>query len=412
MAVTARERSTIRELAAGVAEVAALPVQRETIALWKASNGLRPARPMVSIDQIPWHEMDVDGELAVRCEDELCRTLETKLRRTLYLWRHMRADMVVEAVAEVPKVLKGPGFGMRVVEKRAILDPRNPVVGHIYEDQLAAEADVAKIHDADPELDVPATAELEEKAHGLLDGVLAVRMQGVLPVFSPWDSIAQWRGAEAVLVDLAERPEHTHRIMARLTEASLGQLDRLEARGLLGTEQRTIHCSGAWTDELPAPGYDAGKPRAADLWTCGMAQIFSGVSPAMHREFELDYAVRWYERFGLVYYGCCEPLDGKIDLVKKIPHVRKVSMSPWVDVEKGAERIGRDLVFSRKPSPAFLAGDTFRPEDVRRDLERTVRACRRHATPVELVLKDISTVRYEPRRLWEWAEVARQVAQG
>ena len=85
-----------------------------------------------------------------------------------------------------------------------------------------------------------------------------------------------------------------------------------------------------------------------------MAQIFSSVSPGMHQEFELDYAVRWYARFGLVYYGCCEPLDGKMDIIRKIPHVRKISMSPWVDEEKGAERIGRDFVFSRKPSPAFL----------------------------------------------------------
>jgi len=54
-----------------------------------------------------------------------------------------------------------------------------------------------------------------------------------------------------------------------------------------------------------------------------MAQIFSGVSPRMHQEFELDYAVRWYRRFGLVYYGCCEPLDDKLDLIKRIPACAK-----------------------------------------------------------------------------------------
>jgi hypothetical protein len=199
--------------------------------------------------------------------------------------------------------------------------------------------------------------------------------------------------------------------MARLTEASLAQLDRLEARGLLGTEQRTIHCSGAWTDELPAPGYDAEKPRAVDLWTCGMAQIFSTVSPAMHQEFELDYANRWYARFGLVYYGCCEPLDAKIDIIRRTPHVRKISMSPWVDVERGAERIGRDFVFSRKPSPALLAPDSWSPEAVEQDLVQALQACRRHGTPVEFILKDISTVRYQPQRLWEWAAIALEVAQ-
>jgi hypothetical protein len=410
--ITSHDREVIKGLATEVAEVAALPVQRETIALWKALNGLRPVRPMVAIDQIPWHEMDVDGELALLCVDEFCRTLETRLRRTLYAWRHMRADMVVEPVVDVPKVFTGLGSGIRIVERRATLDPGNPVVGHLYEDQLAREEDVEKIRTGTVELDASATAANEERAHDLLDDILEVRMQGIFPVFSPWDAIAQWRGAEAVLTDLAERPEHTHRIMARLTGSMLATLDQLEAKGFLGTGQATIHCTGSHADELPAQGYDPRTPRARDLWTCGMAQIFSGVSPAMHQEFEIDYAVRWYARFGLVYYGCCEPLDGKLDLVKKIPHVRKVSMSPWVNVERGAERMGKDLVFSRKPSPALVAVDSWDSGAVQADLEHTVRACRRNGTPVELVLKDISTVRYQPRRLWEWAEVARGVALG
>jgi hypothetical protein len=138
-----------------------------------------------------------------------------------------------------------------------------------------------------------------------------------------------------------------------------------------------------------------------------MAQIFSSVSPAMTEQFELDYAVRWYSRFGLVYYGCCEPLDAKVDLLRKIPHLRKISMSPWVNVERGAEKMGRDLVFSRKPNPSFLAGDTWDPRVVEKDLTATLEACRRHGTPVELILKDISTVHYEPSRLWQWAEIAR-----
>ena len=29
---------------------------------------------------------------------------------------------------------------------------------------------------------------------------------------------------------------------------------------------------------------------------------------------------------------------------------------------------------------------------------------------VELIMKDISTVRYQPQRLWEWAEIAMETA--
>jgi len=133
------------------------------------------------------------------------------------------------------------------------------------------------------------------------------------------------------------------------------------------------------------------------------------VSPAMFKEFEVDYASRIFERFGLVYYGCCDPLDGKMDEVRMIPNVRKVSMSPWVDQARGAAEIGGDYVYSRKPSPAFVATDRFDPDAVRRDLSETMEACAGHGCSVEFILKDISTVRYEPQRLTEWANVAMEV---
>jgi hypothetical protein len=83
-----------------------------------------------------------------------------------------------------------------------------------------------------------------------------------------------------------------------------------------------------------------------------------------------------------------------------------------VDVAKGAERIGRDFVFSRKPSPALLAGDRWEPDRVERDLRITLEQCALHGCPVELILKDISTVRYRPQRLWEWADLAMRVVSG
>jgi hypothetical protein len=187
----------------------------------------------------------------------------------------------------------------------------------------------------------------------------------------------------------------------------LALLNQLEAKGLLGHPPSLVHCTGAWTEELPAPGYDPARPRARDLWTYGMAQIFSSVSPAMHKQFWLDYAVRWYDRFGLGYYGCCEPLHHKVDIIRAVPNVRKISMSPFCNVDVGAEAIAGDYVFSRKPSPALLAVDTWDPEPVERDLRHTLDACERTGCPVELILKDISTVRYEPQRLWVWNDIAR-----
>lgn len=142
-----------------------------------------------------------------------------------------------------------------------------------------------------------------------------------------------------------------------------------------------------------------------------MAQIFCSVSPAMHDEFEIQYSIPWYARFGLGYYGCCEPLDRKLGIIRKLPNVRKISMSPWVDVPTGAAALGPDYVFSRKPSPALLATENFDFDAVERDLRATIAHCARHGCPLELILKDISTVRYQPQRLWQWARIAMRLVQ-
>ena len=94
-----------------------------------------------------------------------------------------------------------------------------------------------------------------------------------------------------------------------------------------------------------------------------------------------------------------------------IPNVRKVSMSPWANQERGAAEIQSDFVFSRKPNPALLAFDGFDPEAVRDDLI-TSRDCVRNTIAAGNHPEDISTVRHEPQRLFEWGKIAMQVVGG
>ncbi len=39
----------------------------------------------------------------------------------------------------------------------------------------------------------------------------------------------------------------------------------------------------------------------------------------MHWEFGLKHELRWLERWGLTYYGCCEPLDVKVGILRASP---------------------------------------------------------------------------------------------
>ena len=81
--------------------------------------------------------------------------------------------------------------------------------------------------------------------------------------------------------------------------------------------------------------------------------------------------------FGAIYYGCCDRLDDRLNVIEKLPQVRKISCSPWSDRERFAANLDRKrYVMSNKPSPAFLATPSLEEDAIRADLRRTIRAAR------------------------------------
>ncbi|MDR0731141.1 MAG: hypothetical protein LBF63_05675, partial [Treponema sp.] len=355
-----KDRAVLRELASRVAEIAALPVQEEKKRLWRALNSLKPERPMVLIDQVCWHEMNVDDKLTLRCGDKECRGYEWHLRTILYRWEYFPVDMVVEPFIGVGKAIKNTMFGMHVKEETVATAEKNDVVSHKYENQFNSIDDVhEKIKIPQVSHDAAETKRRLELAEYLFDGIMPVRAEGHSPYISIWDNIAIWMGVEPALFAMIDNPDMMHALVKRMADGYQTMLNQMAEQDLLCRPQSSIHCSGAFTDELPASGYNPEHPRPQDIWTCGLAQMLGTVSPAMYKEFEIDYVIPVFERFGLIYYGCCDPLHDRMDVIRLIPHLRKVSMSPWVNKEKGAQEIHGDFVFSNKPNPAYVAVASF-----------------------------------------------------
>src|SRR5215469_14755634 len=98
-----KEYAYLRELGKKVAEIAALPVQQEKKKLWTANNDLKPIRPMVYMDQLPWHEINRSEEMKRHCEDPFLKSVEESLLKILYRWKHFPCDMVVENRIDIPK---------------------------------------------------------------------------------------------------------------------------------------------------------------------------------------------------------------------------------------------------------------------------------------------------------------------
>jgi hypothetical protein len=406
--VESDELEVLRELARDYAEIASHPANGERRELWRRLNDLEDCRPLVWMNEVCWNEMDVDGELRLRTRGEVCRRLETAMRRAIYQWRHMPGDMVVEPAFASPMILRNSGFGIEVEADVSETQKDREVASRRFHNQLSSDEDIRKIRDPVIQVDPARTREFRQFYERVFEGSMPVETRGCTGFwFAPWDDIVFWMGAQNTLLGLLDRPDFMHALIDRLCEAYLAGLRRFEALGLLSPNDGNMRIgSGAYgyTKRLAAAKGSLTTPLG--MWGSATAQIFGSVSPAMHREFGLEYERRWLDRFGLAYYGCCEPLHDKIPMLESLPNLRKISISPWAKVGVAAEFMQGRYVMSLKPSPSILAGPTFDEEDVRRELAEKLEASR--SCNIEIVLKDISTVNNDPSRLWRWMAIARE----
>lgn len=402
----------LRELGKRIRDAAELPVQDANRQLWKAVNSLANDRPAIRITEVPWHEVVDTGHVRLACVAEECRDLELELRKRLYQWERFPGDQVVEASIACPMAVADDGFGFCDEEKVVRTDAHNDVCAHAYTPQITSAADVAKIRNTTVVHDQAKTEAKFTWLSEIFDGILTVERKGVSVRVAPWDMLITWLGVQDGLMYLYTEPEMVHEAISRLVDVHLDRLDQYERLGVLtlntGCDQ--VGSGGfGYTDELPGPGFSPGRVRSRNMWGSSTAQIFCCVSPEMHEAFALDYEVRWLNRFGLTYYGCCDPLDRKVDMLQKVANLRKVSMSRWIDIERGTANIGNRYVFSYKPNPGCFAEENWSLDEPRQELDRLFTSARQHGCRVEVIMKNISTMRSEPERLSSWADMAAEM---
>jgi len=204
-------------------------------------------------------------------------------------------------------------------------------------------------------------------------------------------------------------PDYVHKMMAFLRDATLHKLDFLENNGLLGmnTSGEYVGSGGfGWTNHLPQANSGNGKVSTKDMWGFCESQETVGVSPEMFGEFILPYQKPIMERFGLNCYGCCEPLDIRWELIKSIKNLRRVSVSPWADVDKMTEYLGKEFVYSRKSSPTPLADPNPDWDKLRAEMRYFLQATR--DCNVEIIMKDNHTLGNKPENPGNWCRMVRE----
>ena len=369
---------------------------------------------MVWINEIPWHEMNVNDELTLRCQGAWARNMEEQMRKTIYQWEHMRGDMIVNPWFECPKVIHSTDFGILEETDIARTDDANDIVSRHFKIQISDPEDIEKIKMPIVSHNAEATAYSRDAMENLFADLMPVKEVGQTHIwYTPWDYLIRWWGVQEAMMDLILRPEMVHKAVDRMVDAWMVELDQFVEQNLLSLDcNNTRIGSGGYGYSTRLPGNlpDPDSVKPINMWGCSNAQIFSDVSPEMHWDFAIEHDRRWLERWGMTYYGCCEPLAGKMEQLRKIPNLRKISCSPWNDTKKAIAEIRDEYVISRKPNPAIFATKEWDRAEARRQirefLDETEGNCH-----VELIMKDISTVAYKPERLWEWEEIAMEEAE-
>ena len=291
--MTAWEIERIRLLASEYMEMVNSDRQKESTRRFKATNDLKIVRPPVLMDEIPWYQLNGDGELECKCEDERLRRLEHFFLTAKYRWKHFACDTNFEPFYKVETALESSGIGLETREKTLRTDDTNNIVSHEYEDLLEDESalDLVKIptFKTRPDLD-------EERMNfysDLLGSTMPVKLVGRnYCYYAPWDRIARLRGMTAILFDLYDRPEYMHAIRKRWMDITLAELDFVEKNSFVNDSTHDVHCTPAQISGLE------GKTGYKATWLRTMAQPFGDVSPEMHDEFELTYVSEVAKRFG------------------------------------------------------------------------------------------------------------------
>lgn len=394
----------LRELAQKYMAIATQPSQEKTRQMWFSLNRLEMKKPMVLIDQMPWNELE-DETLICQVSDPFWRGVEFSLRQKIYKMTHLPVDMVLTPYILVPRPIEDHGYGTRYGLQYEVerLGAENAVNAMHFTDHLSTEEDLEKIKPCTVLWDREEEERRKETAHMLFDGICDFRMQGTYLHMGIWDWIAHAKGVTNCYMDLLDQPEFIHAVMQRLTDCVADTIDQLNAIQGFNASSTDMHCSHTFSDDLPN---DADYATSDQAWAFGLAQLFSSVSPEITAEFEVPYMQQLFPKFGAIYYGCCDRLDDRMEYIDKMPNIRKISCSPWSDREHFAEVLPKKYVMSNKPNPSFLAMESFDEQVVRDDLRRTMEAAKRYNVPLEMILKDISTVKKDPSRLWRWAEIA------
>ena len=416
------DRLRLRELATRWMELALQPVMLERKRLWRAVHDLKMERPMILVETSSVEGFVTTDDLV--CTDPFLRAVERNMVETIRHAEEVGDDVVVEPYYRLGWQMTLPDFGVPVETKPATTSTGEKSLGYSFNFPIKTPAEISKLKRRSFGVDCEKTLQMKRILEDVMGDILPVRLGNYDPFnVDPGDDgwtgmfffgltwqIYRFIGNDGLLYWLYDAPETIHALMDYMLDDRTRLFDFMEQQKLLSfnTDNQMAGPRGyGYTSDLPSP--DSTEPvTLKNLWGWAESQETTCISPEMFKEFFLPYLAKLSSKFGLIYYGCCEPVHDRLDLIMEaIPNLRSVSVSGWADFQKIGEMLGNKVVYSRKPSPNFLSGANPDWQAAEADMRKT-RAATRDCN-VELLFRDLYTVNGERGRLAKWVKMTKAV---
>ncbi len=410
--IPAKDREILRDLGKQVAEIAARPIMEERKQLWIDHNNLKATRPVILCDpENGWNEIITDDD--VKCTNSIARHWECQLRKEIFWGNEMNDDYVVEPFFDSVHIYQETPWSIAGSMKHGADFHAMQDGGAYHIDKILDnfEEQFDKIETPVMTIDHELTNRVHAQALEIFDGTISPRLKTWWWWSTgPTDEYVKLRGIENMLLDFYDYPEYVHKSMKLIQQWTLSRLEFLESSNLLmlNNDGSFVGSGGmGFTDQLPASDF-SGQVRIKDMWGLGESQSTIGVSDEMYNEFIFEYQKPVLEKFGLTCYGCCEPMDSRVDIVRQLSNLRRISVSSWANKETMAEKLGKDYVCSVKPQPANIATPVIDKELIRSEIRNIFSIAKKYDSRLELVMKDNHTLGHNRENIKDWVKIVRE----
>jgi hypothetical protein len=388
---TPNDRDCLRTLAAEYAEIANGADMKARRERWRRSNRLLERTVPFQIEDNGTFLADLMPPPV--CEGEIERALELQLRKAVYNFRLIDDDRVFPPCCAINWQIVRPELCPELTFTY-VADASGRKLGHETNTPLAnLAADFHKLVRRPFTVDRDATHRQAEIATAAFGDLLPVR---IVTQWTLWSGCSltskavRLMGMDNFYMAMLDQPEQVHRFFDFATNESLDFQRWLETERLATPNNGEFSVgsgSCGFTDELPAREIrDGARLMLADCWGFQEAQESVGLSPEMYAAFIHPYQRRTSDGFGLLYYGCCEPVHQQWPVIRQFRNLRKITVSPWCDQASIAGSAGRSVVLSRKPHTMKLCGEVFDAAAFEADIRETLEIARDNF--IELIFRD------------------------